>query len=128
MVPFVFFLLTLRLVAGAPTAIESSGVAVVADRPVQPEDVILTNDTEDVVANETDTDTSTDASLGGLRGSIQKEIVLIRASFEKLRQDVDEWMVRRFRRTRLSRLTSCNLNGDKKPMLPKQDESDDDDL
>ncbi|PIO72710.1 hypothetical protein TELCIR_05350 [Teladorsagia circumcincta] len=108
------------------------------------------------ISNDTDTYT-------GLRGSIQREIVYLRESYETLRKDLDEWMnkpyhrdvvvpaaigvvsalvsivlyyfvriscrrcVRRFRRTRLAQMT-CDLNGDKKRMLPRKDDSDEDDL
>ncbi|KAK6046873.1 hypothetical protein COOONC_15623 [Cooperia oncophora] len=105
----------------------------------------------------------TDVAYTGLRGSIQREIIYLRDSYETLRKDLDEWMntpyhrnvvipaaigvvsalvslllyffvrsswrrcVRRFRRTRLSHM-SCDLNGDKKRMLPRKDDSDEDDL
>ncbi|KAK5967947.1 hypothetical protein GCK32_003312 [Trichostrongylus colubriformis] len=116
--------------------------------------------TTPITVGSTDASNETDTVYTGLRGSIQKEIVFLRHSYETLRRDLDEWMstpyhrnvvipasigvlsaffaivfyyaVRntcrrclRFRRARLSHL-SCDLNGDKKRMLPRKDDSDDD--
>ncbi|VDO33600.1 unnamed protein product [Haemonchus placei] len=174
MVLLLYAFLTFTLVSSAPivtvlptttglpsttttTVLQTTSVRLSSIAPPQP--VIATSTSTE----STNLSNDTEATYTGLRGSIQREIIYLRESYETLRKEFDDWMntpyhrnvvvpaaigvvsafislilfyfvkgscrrcMRRFRRTRLSHMT-CELNGDKKRMLPRKGDTDDDDL
>ncbi|VDL77270.1 unnamed protein product [Nippostrongylus brasiliensis] len=77
MVPLLLVSLAFSMVTSAPTS-------------TQPSTTIAMDNSTDTISNETET------TFVGIRGSIQKEIVFLRTSFESLRQDIEEWMIDRY--------------------------------